>query len=247
MLSKAQIKYIQSLQHKKNRQKFGQFVAEGDKIVQELLLAGQPVSAVYATRDWLSDHRDLAEKATGADVTEVDEAGLKQLSSLSTPNGALAIVTVPTQKGTPELAGQISLMLETVQDPGNLGTIIRIADWFGIKQVICSPDCVDAYNAKTVQSTMGSITRVKVLTADLVALLKEQAAVPAFAATLDGENIADFSKITEGVILIGNESRGLSNELIEQCSHKITIPRLGGAESLNAAVATGIICGRLLI
>ncbi|WP_282456965.1 TrmH family RNA methyltransferase [Chitinophaga sedimenti] len=243
MLSKAQIKYIQSLQLKKNRQKFGHFVAEGDKIVQELLQAKQPVLAVYATRNWLSEHRALAEQATGADINEVDEATLKQLSSLSTPNGALAIVKIPVAE-TPVLEGRISLMLETVQDPGNLGTIIRIADWFGIPQVICSPDCVDAYNAKTVQSTMGSISRVKVMTAELAPLLGK---VPSYAATLHGDNIAGFGKISEGVILIGNESRGLSDEIIALCSHKITIPRLGGAESLNAGVATGIICGRLLI
>ncbi|UYQ93748.1 RNA methyltransferase [Chitinophaga horti] len=245
MLSKAQIKYIQALQLKKNRQKFGQFVAEGDKIVQELLLANQQVAGVYATREWLEDHRDLAEKAAGANVTEVDAAVLKQLSSLSTPNGALAVVAIPAAE-KPVLYGQVSLVLETVQDPGNLGTIIRIADWFGITQVICSPDCVDAYNAKTVQSTMGSITRVKVYTTDLVSLLADTT-VPSYAATLHGDNIAGYGKITEGMILIGNESRGLSDEVMELCSHRITIPRLGGAESLNAAVATGIICGRLLI
>ncbi|MCK7559958.1 RNA methyltransferase [Chitinophaga sedimenti] len=211
--------------------------------MQELLQAKQPVLAVYATRNWLSEHRALAEQATGADINEVDEATLKQLSSLSTPNGALAIVKIPVAE-TPVLEGRISLMLETVQDPGNLGTIIRIADWFGIPQVICSPDCVDAYNAKTVQSTMGSISRVKVMTAELAPLLGK---VPSYAATLHGDNIAGFGKISEGVILIGNESRGLSDEIIALCSHKITIPRLGGAESLNAGVATGIICGRLLI
>lgn len=246
MLSKAQIKYIQSLQHKKNRQKFGQFVAEGDKIVQELLQAGHPVVSVYAIKEWLTEHRDLAEKATSADVMEVDAVALKQLSSLSTPNGALAIVQLP-KPAAPVLAGRVSLMLETVQDPGNMGTIIRIADWFGISQVICSADCVDAYNAKTVQSTMGSIARINVVPADLISLLQQNPAVPSYAATLHGDSIAGFQPIKEGVIVIGNESRGLSEALIAACTHKITIPRLGGAESLNAAIATGIICGRLLI
>lgn len=246
MLSKAQIKYIQSLQHKKYRQKFGQFIAEGDKIVQELLQGGKDVQAVYATRDWLLDHRGLAESATGMDVQEVEPAILKQLSSLSTPNQALALVNIPPSPN-PVLSGHVTLVLETIQDPGNLGTIIRIADWFGIRQIICSPDCVDAYNAKTIQSTMGSIMRIPVIVKDIPELLADSRHIPSYAATLHGDNIVHTPKISEGMILIGNESRGLSEKVLELCSHRITIPRIGQAESLNAAVATGIICGRLLI
>lgn len=246
MLSKAQIKYIQSLQHKKYRQKFGQFIAEGDKIVQELLRSGKDVQAVYATRDWLLDHRGLAESATGMDVQEVEPPALKQMSSLSTPNQALALVNIPPAP-EPVLSGQVTIVLETIQDPGNLGTIIRIADWFGIRQIICSPDCVDAYNAKTIQSTMGSIMRIPVIVKDIPELLAGNKNIPSYAATLHGDNIAGTPKITEGLVLIGNESRGLSEKVLALCSHRITIPRIGQAESLNAAVATGIICGRLLI
>lgn len=245
MLSKAQIKYITGLQHKKYRQKFGQFIAEGDKIVQELLETGSGVKTVFATREWLLDHRELAEKAGGIEVLEVAPEVLKQLSSLSTPNRALALADIPPARDfVPE---GVSLALETIQDPGNLGTIIRIADWFGIRQVVCSPDCVDAYNAKTIQSTMGSFLRVTVVIRDIPQFLEKHASLPSYAATLHGHDITHTQKITAGIILIGNESRGLSEETLRRSSHHITIPRLGQAESLNAAVATGIICGRLLI
>jgi RNA methyltransferase, TrmH family len=243
MLSKAQIKYIQSLQHKKYRQKSGQYIAEGDKIVPELLQAGLPVQEVYATAAWTTAHENLLK---GRRVTVVDEAALKQVSALSTPNQALALVDMPPQEGPGELKGTIVIALETIQDPGNLGTIIRIADWFGIPQVICSPDCVDVYNPKTIQSTMGSIARVKVTEADLLPLL-QTSGVASYAATLHGQNIVEFSRLSEGIILIGNESRGLSDAIIAASTHRITIPRVGGAESLNAGIAAGIICGRLLI
>jgi RNA methyltransferase, TrmH family len=240
MLSKAQIKYIQSLQHKKYRQKSGHFIAEGDKIVPELLSEGVPVEEVYATEAWISTHEHLLKQVK---VTPVDAAVLKQISALTTPNQAMALLNIPSAPSI-TLRGTVSIALETIQDPGNLGTIIRIADWFGIKQVICSPDCVDAYNPKTVQATMGSIARVSVIESDIIPLLKE---VPSYAATLHGTIITEFGKIAEGIILIGNESRGLSEEVINNATHRITIPRLGGAESLNAGIATGIICGRLLI
>ncbi len=246
MLSKAQIKYIVSLQHKKNRQKFGQFVAEGDKIVQELLQSRRDVKAVYATRDWLLDHRQLAESAVDIDVQEVEPPVLKQLSSLSTPNQALALVNIPRPPAL-EPEGNITLALETIQDPGNMGTIIRIADWFGIRQIVCSPDSADAYNAKTIQATMGSIMRVPVIVHGIAELLDRFPKVPSYAATLHGDNIIHTKTIREGIILIGNESRGLSEEVLRRSSHHITIPRTGQAESLNAAVAAGIICGRLLI
>jgi TrmH family RNA methyltransferase len=243
MLSKAQIKYIQSLQHKKYRQKSGQFIAEGDKIVPELLSEGVPVQEVYATEGWISAHEPLLKNVR---VTPVDAIILKQLSALTTPNQAIALLNIPTSEDKPVFRGVVSIALETIQDPGNLGTIIRIADWFGIKQVICSPDCVDAYNPKTIQATMGSIARVRIIEKEIIPLL-EEAGVASYAATLHGTNITEFSKIAEGIILIGNESRGLSDNVIAACTNRITIPRLGGAESLNAGIAAGIICGRLLI
>ncbi|WP_343693452.1 RNA methyltransferase [Chitinophaga sp.] len=243
MLSKAQIKYIQSLQHKKYRQKSGQFIAEGDKIVPELIFGGMAVREVYATKEWISGHAHIL---TGkVPVIEVEAHVLKQLSALTTPNQALALVDIPPAAPL-VLKGSVSLALETIQDPGNMGTLIRIADWFGIKQLICTPDCVDVYNPKTIQATMGSIARVNIIETDLLSLLHKDE-VPSYAATLHGTDITTFRKLAEGVILIGNESKGLSDAVIAAATHKLTIPRLGGAESLNAAVAAGIICGRLLI
>ncbi|RAI99732.1 TrmH family RNA methyltransferase [Chitinophaga skermanii] len=248
MLSKAQIKYIHALQHKKYRQKFGQFIAEGDKIVLEIVLTQpQLVTAVYATTQWLSQHSTAIHQYPAAQLHEVTETELKSISSLTTPNQAIALVNMPARSENIELANRVTIAVETLQDPGNLGTIIRIADWFGVAQVICSPGSVDPYNAKTIQATMGSYARIPVLEADLAALFQTNTSIPVYAATLHGQNITLFDPIKEGVILIGNESKGLSDDLLQYCTHQITIPRIGHAESLNAAVATGIICGRLLL
>ncbi|RFS20984.1 RNA methyltransferase [Chitinophaga silvatica] len=246
MLSKAQIKYIQSLQHKKNRQKFSQYVAEGDKIVQELIQAGMPVQKVFATNAWLQQHEVLLKRLPAENVMAVDEGTLKQLSALTTPNNAMALLDMEPMGNPLPAAGTVVLALEAIQDPGNMGTLIRIADWFGITQIICSPDCVDVYNPKTIQATMGSIARVRITEYDIKELLSKSA-LPSYAATLHGKNITEFTTLKEGIILIGNEGRGLNTDTQELATHKITIPRLGGAESLNAAVAAGIICGRLLI
>ena len=221
-------------------------MAEGGKIVQELLQAGMPVKGVFATADWLEQHALLLERLPQGAVVAVEAPVLKQLSSLTTPNKALALVDMPAAIDPLPAAGTVALALEAIQDPGNMGTLIRIADWFGIPQIICSPDCVDVYNPKTIQATMGSMVRVRIAECDIKELLR-QASVPSYAATLHGENIAGFPSLKEGIILIGNEGRGLSEDVTAMATHRITIPRLGGAESLNAAVAAGIICGRLLI
>ncbi len=151
-------------------------MAEGDKIVQELLESGAGVKTVFATRDWLLDNRELAEKSAGVEILEVTPEVLRQLSSLSAPNRALALADIPPARDfAPE---GVSLALETIQDPGNLGTIIRIADWFGIRQVVCSPDCVDAYNAKTIQATMGSFQRVTIIIRDIPSSWKTRSYPP---------------------------------------------------------------------
>lgn len=137
-------------------------------------------------------------------------------------------------------------MLDTIQDPGNLGTIIRCADWFGVNQIICSQDCVDVFNPKVVQSTMGSICRVQVIYEDLLSFIRANSKVPIYAATLNGYDISSQPAIQTGIILIGNESKGIGAELISMANHHITIPKRGKAESLNAAVATGIILSHLL-
>ncbi|WP_167021021.1 RNA methyltransferase [Chitinophaga sp. Cy-1792] len=213
--------------------------------MQELLQAGMSVKAVYATADWLAQHASLLDKVA-VQVVEVDDHMLKQLSALTTPHKAMALLDMPPANESLPGKGQVALALENLQDPGNMGTIIRIADWFGIRDIVCSPDCVDVYNPKTIQATMGSIARVRISETDIPAYLA-QTELPSYAATLHGKDITSFSKLTEGIILIGNEGRGLTEATIAAATHQITIPRLGGAESLNAAIATGIICGRLLI
>ena len=248
MFTKAQIKYIQSLQHKKYRQKFNCFVAEGDKIVSELLLQKKlPVKFIYALPEWIASRKALLANHPGATAEEINETQLKQISSLITPHQVLAIIEMPKIITPPILENKISLALETIQDPGNLGTILRIADWFGIPYIFCSPGCADAFHSKTVQASMGSIARVQVMEADLLQLLQRNKNISAYAATLHGKNIAEMQAIREGILLIGNESKGLSEKLIQQAHHQITIPRIGSAESLNAAVAAGIICSRLLM
>ena len=149
------------------------------------------------------------------------------------------------QKGSVNVAGQISLALDTIQDPGNLGTIIRIADWFGIANIICSENCADIYNPKVVQSTMGSFGRVEVVYTSLVEFLNRNNSVPIYAAALNGKKVDELKGLKEGIILIGNESKGISIEIMQMATEKITIPKFGMAESLNAAVATGIILSHL--
>lgn len=223
------------------------FIAEGDKTVSELLEGGRvKVITVYATAEWLANNeKPLGQQ--GVEITGISLPELTSLSLLSTPPGVLALCEIPVLEQQLQLQNKVSILAENIQDPGNLGTIIRIADWFGIEYLVCSPGCADAYNPKTVQATMGSIGRVKVVERALPELLRKYATVPSYAATLQGEDITGFSKIKEGFILIGNESRGLSEEVVSLAGYRVTIPRPGKAESLNAAVAAGIICGRLLI
>jgi RNA methyltransferase, TrmH family len=244
MLSKSQIKYIHSLQTKKYRQKYNQFIAEGDKIVRELLVQQYPeITHLYALPEWIIQH----EPSLKCPAFPVNATELHQISALSTPNQVLAILNIPSTKTTFSLKGTITLALQTIQDPGNMGTLIRIADWFGISQLCCSPDCADPFQPKTVQSSMGSIARVKILETSLTDLLEKNPTIDAYAAVLTGKSINEFQHINEGILFIGNESNGLSKEIIEKCKYHIAIPRLGKAESLNAAVAAGIICAKLCL
>jgi len=241
MLSKSKIKYIQSLGHKKFRDEEGLFLAEGPKIVKELINEIPTlVQCVYALKDWLSENKGLP---AAIEVNEITDIELERISQLSAPNKVLAVLkkinsTVFSAKG------KITIALDTIQDPGNMGTIIRTADWFGIDQVVCSHDSADIYNPKVVQSTMGSIARVKVFYTDLKKWIKEQD-VKIYAAALEGEDIKKIKTFREGIIIIGNESKGIHPDLLQIANERITIARAGKAESLNAAVATGIILSHL--
>lgn len=238
MLSKSEIKDIQSLSQKKNRDALKLFVAEGPKIVGELIqLVPQMIERVFATPVWTQTRRNYP------NTMEVTEKELERISQLQTANQVLALV----KKFEPrEPSGNsFSLYLDTIQDPGNFGTIIRTADWFGIQNVVCNAGCADLYNPKVVQSTMASIARVNVYY-DVKNNWLQKQNLPVYAAVLKGEPLQNFQKVDKGILVIGNESRGISDELLQFANNRITIPRKGRAESLNAAVATGIILSHLL-
>jgi RNA methyltransferase, TrmH family len=241
MLIKSQVKYIQSLSHKKLRDSEGVFVAEGPKLINELLSARLPLMELFAVKEWIEVQKPLP-----AAVTEISQGELERISQLQTPNQVLGIFKKPDFSANKPLRNTISIMLDTIQDPGNLGTIIRCADWFGISQVFCSADCADAWNSKVVQATMGSIARVQVAYGSLEQWLEQDADIPTYAAVLEGTDLRKHPHIKEGIIIIGNESKGISDAVLARCSNRITIPRHGQAESLNAAVATGIILSHLI-
>jgi TrmH family RNA methyltransferase len=245
MLNKLKIKYIQSLSQKKLREEKGLFIAEGPKIVEEILQASnvQPME-IFGTSDWIRQNRHWMQRL-GNNVLEITDEELHRISSLHTPNQVLGVFTHPVF-GPFEADNKVSLMLDGIQDPGNLGTIVRCADWFGVQTIICSADCVDVFNSKVVQSTMGSICRVQVIYRDLITFIGHHPPIDVYAATLKGKDISNYPIIEEGIILIGNESKGIRPELLSIVNHHITISRKGNAESLNAAVATGIILSHLV-
>jgi len=242
MVSKSQLKYIQSLGQKKYRDIEGLFVAEGPKLVKELIESKNvELTQIYALSEWIEENKDLL---SSSNITAISETELERVSQLKTPNKVLAIVK-KFEVNEPEIKKKISVALDTIQDPGNMGTIIRIADWFGISQIICSDDCADLYNSKVVQATMGSIARVNVFYTDLPVWFKELSGIRIYAAMLEGKDVTKMSAIGEGLIIIGNESMGVDKELLQFANEKISIPGKGNAESLNAAVATGIILSHL--
>ncbi|MBK7763822.1 MAG: RNA methyltransferase [Bacteroidetes bacterium] len=240
MISKAQVKHIQSLDDKKYRQQNRQFVVEGEKMVAELLNSSLHVETIYAVQGWIDKNKHLI----NIDLVCVEDFELKKISALTTPNQVLAIVQKPNfeQIVKPTLA----IVLDDIQDPGNLGSMIRIADWYNINALYCSANCADAFSSKVIQASMGSIFRVPVIHCSIIDLLQAHPELNSYACVLGGKDVHTFEKITSGFILIGNESKGLSNEVIALSKHKITIPRKGNAESLNAAIACGIVCDCLL-
>lgn len=240
MLSRNEVKYIQSLCHKKQRQLEGLFIAEGPKIAEELLNSDFSIKKVYALPEWI-EKNDL----NAVDFTAVDDIDLSRISQLQTPNHVLIVAAQKNDFSKPVLKNKLSIVLDGIQDPGNMGTIIRIADWFGIEQIICSEDTVELYNPKVIQSTMGSFVRTKVYYSNLNEFLKI-VDVPVFGAMMKGENMYELQKPKEGLLVIGNEGKGIRNEILPFITNPITIPKKGGAESLNAAVAMGIILSHLV-
>ncbi len=244
MLVKQRIKDIQTLGQKKFRQQERLFIAEGPKLVKELLEAdASMVKEIFALKEWITDHEKILVKIA---VTEITETELERISQLTNPNKVLAIVRQFDEDNEIITKGKITLALDGIQDPGNLGTIIRTADWFGIGQIVCSNDSADVYNPKVVQATMGSIARVKVIYTDLQQWLAEQKDTRIYATTLEGEDISTVKKIKEGIIIFGNESKGISAEILQLANVRLSIPKKGKAESLNAAVAAGVVLGYLV-
>jgi len=227
-LSKNKIKLIRSLRLKKNRDTERLFVVEGEKIIQELIRE-QPHSLEFVcttTSDFAFDRSYLT-----------DDRGMKEISSLKNPGNVLAVVRFPQKNAS---TSDFIVALDGIQDPGNLGTIIRTADWFGISTIICSKDTVDCYNSKVVQATMGSIFRMSIEYVDLREYLSETE-LPVYGALLDGVDMYESPLEKKGILIIGNEGKGISDEIKSLVSHPIFIPKYGEAESLNAAMATGII------
>lgn len=249
MLTHNQHKFIQSLRLKKYRRLHHAFIVEGRKNTAELLASNYQTQAVYALQEWLEENSRLLQRKSTPFV-EVTADELRKISDLTTPDQVLAIASVPESAVPAEIPrGQISIMLDGIRDPGNMGTIIRTADWFRIGQIFCSPDCVDMYNPKVIQATMGSFCRVKVYYDDLTELLKNvRSDLPVYGALLQAPSLTEAVIRKPGVILIGNESNGITPQLLPFVSHPLHIPSFAvprqedGAESLNASVANAIIC-----
>lgn len=237
MISKNEVKYIQSLSQKKTRDKENLFIVEGVKIVQEFLQNGWPYKKIYATKQWIIEHQIK-------EAVEVEAFELKKISLFTTPQKVVMIAEKKPELLSFQFSKKITIILDGIQDPGNLGTIIRICDWMGIYQIIASEDTADQYNSKVVQASMGSLMRVNIIYKNLPEALKNSDC-KIYGATLSGKNIFELDSIKEGLIIIGNESKGIREPLLSMIDEAITIPRKGSAESLNAAIATGIILSQL--
>lgn len=234
-------KFIKSLHQKKGRKESGKFLVEGVKSVAELLTSEYAIDSLYASKDFTETYAKEI-KAKNIRVYVVDAGELNAFGTLEHNDGALAVAVQKASALPKELPG-ITLALDDIRDPGNLGTLIRIADWYGIKHIILSPSCVDWYNPKVIAASMGSFTRVHSYYAELPGILKSSK-LPVLGAFLEGDSVHSMQFPKDGILVIGSESHGISHEVEKIVTKKITVPSFGGAESLNAAVAGGIILDR---
>lgn len=239
MLSKNTVKFIKSLHQKKFRNIEQQFFVEGEKSVLEVLNSSFQISTLLATSQFLENHRVEVSKSS-CEVISVTQNQLEGLGQYQSNDSALAVVKMKSNDSFQYPSGQLVIALDEVRDPGNLGTIIRIADWYGIHHLVFSTQTADFYNPKVIQASMGSFTRVNFFYGDLAELF-EKWQTPVYGAFLDGENIHQMKQLEPGVILMGNESKGISSDLEKLVTKKVTIPAFGDAESLNVAIATAII------
>lgn len=241
MLSKNQLKLINSLEQKKQRKKSGLFLVQGEKNVGELFHSDFVIKHLFATASYITSHSALLSESNLVNLmVEVSEEELKKAGTLVSNNSVLGIVECKETQVPVIRDNELILILDQVRDPGNLGTIIRVADWYGIEHIVCSLDCADFYNPKVIAATMGSFARVKVSHANLVEYLKEQSK-PIYGAFLEGKNIHKANLSNSAFIVMGSESHGISKDVEALITDKITIPAFGQAESLNVAMATGII------
>ncbi len=245
MLTNNKIKLIKSLDKKRERIESGCFVVEGEKMVRELLMSRFETIEVFAVQQYIDElPANLKRKA---EISAISERDLERISFLKTPNKAVALAKLPEKRTPADLRG-LSIALDNVQDPGNLGTIVRTAAWFGIANVFCSPDTVDVYNPKVIQSTMGAIFKVNVTYCDLaeLAATARKAGIPMFGTRLDGENLYAAELPKNAIVVMGNESKGLSAEISALMDSNLKIPSYApptsDMESLNVAVATAIVC-----
>ena len=237
-MTKAEIQFVRSLADKRTRDEHRLFIAEGDKLIGEIIASGLKIHKIYALAGHLEPHAEI-----------VSEKEMERISQLKSASSSLAIVEQPRHKLLQSApADKLSLALDGVQNPGNLGTIIRLADWFGISDIFCSEDCADCYNPKVIQATMGAILRVRVHYLDLADLLARtaQQGTAVYGTMLDGENLYTSTLKPNGVIVMGNEGKGVSAECQKSFTHSLLIPSFPperqGSESLNVAMATGIVC-----
>jgi len=237
-LTKAEISRLRSFQEKKAREAVGAYVVEGTKVVGELLTAGAPLAELYVREDWPGSRDDPR-------VRPVSAAEMQRISHFPTPSPVLAVGPIERASlATGELNRGLTLALDGVQDAGNVGTLLRVADWFGLDRVLLSPDCADLFSQKVINASMGSFSRVRTITLPLEAALRDLA-VPVLGCDLGGDDVHGLPVLHDAVIVIGSEGRGLTEAVRTRVTRLVTIPRIGGAESLNAGVAAAIVCDNL--
>ena len=236
-LTKADISRLRGLRLKKNREHAGQFVIEGPKVIAELIAAGPTFDAIYATMEWTAP--------AGITPTVITAIEMSRISHYPSPSEVLAVGTISRPElRDAELGTGFTLALDGIQDPGNVGTLLRIADWFGFDRVLLSPTCADLFSQKVINASMGSFARIRTITTDLAAALTAPG-VPVLGCDLTGDPVHSIEPLANAIVVIGSEGRGLSEAVAAQVTRRVTIPRQGSAESLNAAVAAGIVCAHL--
>ncbi len=242
MLSKNKIKYLKSLHSKKYRTQLNKFIIEGDKMAKECLQFPNKILEIYAFKAWLNKHSN--DLPANAEIIEVDERGLKSISLLKSPNQVLMVLdSISFTVNKLQNEQQNYIYLEGIRDPGNLGTILRTSEWFGFKQIVCSEDCVELLNPKTIQASMGSFLRVDVIISSLKAIKESIPSLMVYATTMHGKNLYQTSLKTPALFIVGNEGQGVSADALRLSDEKLTIPKAEGAsiDSLNAAISAALV------